>query len=106
MSEFKAEDKEIVDKNLIAQEMKFIKKQRGSLQPAKPVSRFEEYQEVEMYDTDCSDEEFDSDESQDWVCSYIPIASESESSPHQCDPLSSFDIFNFECVYTCVWSQQ
>lgn len=65
MSEFKAEDKEIVDKNLIAQEMKFIKKQRGSLQPAKPVSRFEEYQEVEMYDTDCSDEEFDSDESQD-----------------------------------------
>lgn len=65
VSEFKAEDKEIVDKNLIAQEMKFIKKQRGSLQPAKPVSRFEEYQEVEMYDTDCSDEEFDSDESQD-----------------------------------------
>lgn len=65
VSEFKAEDREIVDKNLVAQEMKFIKKQRGSLQPAKPVSRFEEYQEVEMYDTDCSDEEFDSDESQD-----------------------------------------
>lgn len=71
VSEFKAEDREIVDKNLVAQEMKFIKKQRGSLQPAKPVSRFEEYQEVEMYDTDCSDEEFNSDESQDWVCSYI-----------------------------------
>lgn len=64
VSEFKAGDKE-TDKNIVAQEMKFIKKQRGLIQPSKPVTRFEEYQEVEMYDTDCSDEEFDSDESQD-----------------------------------------
>lgn len=65
VSEFKAEDKD-TDKNVIDKEIRFMQKQRSSLQPAKPVSRYEDFEKVEMYDTDYSDEEeFNSDESQD-----------------------------------------
>ncbi|XP_061167786.1 TATA box-binding protein-like 1 [Saccostrea echinata] len=65
VSEFKAEDKD-TDKNVIDKEIRFMQKQRNSLQPAKPVSRYEDFEKVEMYDTDYSDdEEFNSDESQD-----------------------------------------
>ncbi|XP_048759959.1 TATA box-binding protein-like 1 [Ostrea edulis] len=65
VSEFKAADKD-TDKDIVAQEIKFMQKQRGSLQPKQPVSKYEDYEKVEVYDTDYSDdEEFDSDESQD-----------------------------------------
>ncbi|XP_062593734.1 TATA box-binding protein-like 1 [Saccostrea cucullata] len=65
VSEFKAEDKD-TDKNVIDKEIRFMQKQRSSLQPAKPVSRYEDFEKVEMYDTDYSDEEeFNTDESQD-----------------------------------------
>lgn len=105
VSEFKAGDKE-TDKNIVAQEMKFIKKQRGSIQPSKPVTRFEEYQEVEMYDTDCSDEEFDSDESQDWIkINLIGLWRWMLNSPLVCfSEWCLSGMYRFDSVYTYVFS--
>ncbi|XP_069126693.1 TATA box-binding protein-like 1 [Argopecten irradians] len=59
--EFRTDDQDI-DKNLLENETKFIRKQRGIVKPKRPVMNYEDYEE---FDSDDSEGSFDSDESQD-----------------------------------------
>ncbi|XP_033738196.1 TATA box-binding protein-like protein 1 [Pecten maximus] len=59
--EFRADDEDI-DKSLLENEARFIRKQRGIVKPKRPVMNYEEYED---FNSDDSEGSFDSDESQD-----------------------------------------
>ncbi|KAK3091572.1 hypothetical protein FSP39_020899 [Pinctada imbricata] len=61
--EFRSEKNDI-DKDILSKEMRFIQKQRKAIKPKRPILDYQEI-DLEDYDSDWSEEEFDSDTSQD-----------------------------------------